>query len=160
MNVRETAKQLMLRVPEDSSLKFVSYPIILKKNKKIELAIFYCSIQDYILVDYIDGSSGDVLTIHGFTITDMIKSNSTGFEHIDTYYFFLGKIFIENYCKPLSELYEKYLDQLQIAIDDLETIGKISNLKDLQKAFKDLVSENELRVYKKICPNFLRMLHI
>lgn len=153
MNVKETYEELL----KHANGQCISDLFIIQNKDKIELAIFTyepisAAVYDMLLYkcNQIIKSDGENIDIQNITKQIIIKRKSM----TEVYY-------ADNF---LDEISSNYINQLQFAINSLKTTGKIKNTKDLRNAFKSIVqldyNLNIKAAYRKICPKFLRMLHI
>ena len=58
----------------------------------------------------------------------------------------------------LVSLENNYIKELQKCVDSIETGKPIKNIESLRNAFCQLVSNDALEMYRRICPDFLKML--
>lgn len=148
MNVETTYNKL---VQSANKSPFYSIPFILKTKNKIELAIFtYTSIE---------AASFDVEL---YKCTNIIKSDGENIEIQKLDQRIEIKHRRRNYIfESADRIFNDYMKALQKAVDDLEVYGKIKNIKNLRNTFKCLVVDgpsNEINLFRKICPSFLRLI--
>ena len=148
MNVEATYKKLVQSAHESP---FYSIPFILKTKNKIELAIFtYTSIE---------AARFDVML---FECTHLIKSDGKNIEIQNLDKIIEIKPIRRDYIfESADRIFNDYMKSLQKTVDDLEIYGKIKNVKNLRNTFKGLVVDgpsNEIKLFRKICPSFLRLI--
>ena len=129
-----------------------SCPII-TTNEGIDLAMF---------TYFADNE--EPLTILGYG--QLIKTNgeSVLIQELDLFEKEEDFIVIENI--PIASideherLFDVYHQELEIALKALQETGKIENVNRLRSTFQQLIPENALELYRRVCPSFLELVQL
>lgn len=141
MNIKDIINQLYTCSDNEES---ASCPVLLFKNNKIQVGIFTFFI-----------TNEDPTNIIGYG--RLIKSNGKKIGIEDLSDKFTDKEIVINDDEPMSitqlvSLYAQYYDELQKYVD-----GQ-GNIKELSDAFKAIVTNDTIEMYRPICPEFIEIM--
>lgn len=59
-----------------------------------------------------------------------------------------------------EKLYNAYYQELEEALKTLLSEGKVINKESLKNAFRKLIPDNALELYRRVCPSFLELIEL
>ena len=153
MNIDDADEKLLRHTRKPENL---SHPFIYVNGNNVNLAIFSFW--------YLENRNDDFVSFEVFGFGRILKTdgNNVEIEEMELYLDDDESIIINDDVRcsfdDLVSLENNYIKELQKCVDSIETGKPIKNIESLRNAFCQLVSNDALEMYRRICPDFLKML--
>ena len=133
-----------------------SWPFIFVNGNSVNLAFFSFR--------YLENRNDSFVSFEVFEFLRILKTDSKNVEveEMELYLDDDESIIINDDVRcsfdDLVSLENNYIKELQKCVDSIEAGEPIKNIESLRNAFCQLVSNDALEMYRRICPDFLKML--
>ena len=153
MNIDDADVKLLHHTRQPANL---SHPFVYVKGNSVNLAIFSFW--------YLENRNDDSVSLEIFGFGRIFKTDGKNVEveEMNLYLDDDESIIIndDERCSfhELASLENNYIKELQKCVDSIEAGEPIKNVESLRNAFCQLVSNDALEMYRRICPEFLEMM--
>lgn len=150
MKIHESVKKLLEYVREGEEC---SYPFIISMNHSMKIALFtYYATDETPMIVY---GYGQLLTYDGNEVhteeKELFQNESDFITINDT-----KMVSVEQHRK----MYHAYYDALQELVEHYNSDDREVFIEKVAELFKKLIPNDALEMYRRICPDYLKMLKI